>query len=98
MRACAFFSPSLAPVLKGRKGDKDTMVAPEVPARRAVGQAICDHQPYRPRHHAVGVLTAGGRQSRQVSLEVLAAFRTVMLRIRDDKIPRTPEVEMAQVV
>src|SRR5712691_13163300 len=31
-------------------------------------------------------------------VEVRATFRTVMLRIRDDKIPRTPHVESAQVV
>jgi hypothetical protein len=98
MRACAFFSPSLDPVLNGRKGDKDTMVAPEVPARRAVGQAIFDHQPYRQINHAVGVLTAGWRQIREVRVKGLATLRTVMLRIRDDKIPRTPEVEIAQVV
>src|SRR5215510_16059889 len=30
--------------------------------------------------------------------EVLAAFRTVVLRIRDREIPRTPQVEIAQVV
>ena len=31
MRACAFFSPSLDPVLDRRKRHKDAMVAPEVP-------------------------------------------------------------------
>src|SRR5215510_11585591 len=30
--------------------------------------------------------------------EVLAAFRTVVLRIRDREIPRTPQVEIPQVV
>src|SRR5262249_52944043 len=97
-RACALFPPSLYPVLDGGKGDKDAVVTPEVPARRTVGQAVLDHEPDRQSHHAVRVLSAGWRQIREVRVKVLATLRTVMLRIRDDKIPRTPEVEIAQVV
>src|SRR5712691_2571617 len=83
MRACAFFSPRLDPVLDRREGHKDAVVAPQVPTRRAVGQAVLDHQAHRQIHHAVRVLTAGWRQIRQVSMEVLMTFRTIMLRIRD---------------
>src|SRR2546428_441205 len=97
-RACAFFSPRLDPVLDRGKRDKDAVVAPEVPARWPVGQAVLDHEPYRQINHAVGVLTAGWRQIRQVSLEVLLTLRTIMLRIRDHEIPRTPQVEIPQVV
>src|SRR5216683_3831306 len=98
MRACAFFSPSLDPVLNGRKGHKDAMVAPQVPTRWAVGQAVLDHQPHRQIHHTVGVLTAWWRQIGQVCIEVLATLGAVMLRIGDHKITRTPQVEIAQVV
>src|SRR5919206_3670795 len=98
MRACAFFPPSLDPVLDRGKRDKDAVVAPEVPTRGPVGQAVFDHQPYRQIHHAVGVLSAGWRQIREVRVTVLATLRTVMLRIRDDKIAWTPEVEIAQIV
>src|SRR5215475_8308671 len=98
IRACAFFSPRLDPVLDRGKRDKDAVVAPEVPTRGSVGQAVFDYQPYRQIHHAVRVLSAGWRQIREVRVKVLATLRTVMLRIRDDKIPRTPEVEIAQVV
>src|SRR5262245_24680744 len=98
MRACAFFSPCLDPVLDRGKRDKDTVVAPEVPARWPVGQAVFDHQPYRQINHAVGVLTAGWRQIREVGVKVLATLRTVVLRIGDDEIAWTPEVEIAQVV
>src|SRR5262249_60902805 len=97
-RACAFFSPSLHPILDRGKGDKHPVVTPQVPAGGPVGQAVFDHQPYRQIHHAVRVLSAGWRQIREVRVKVLATLRTVMLRIRDDKIPRTPEVEIAQVV
>ncbi len=98
MRACAFFSPRLDPVLDRGKRDKDAVVAPEVPTRGSVGQAVFDHQPDRQIHHAVRVLSAGWRQIREVRVKVLATLRTVMLRIRHDKIPRTPHVEIPQVV
>src|SRR2546427_3633496 len=98
MRACAFFPPRLDPVLDRGKRDKDAVVAPEVPARWPVGQAVFDHQPYRQINHAVGVLTAGWRQIREVGVKVLATLRTVVLRRGDDELAWTPEVEIAQVV
>jgi hypothetical protein len=79
MRACAFFSPSLDPVLDRGKRDKDTVVAPEVPAGRTVGQAILDHEPHGEVYHVVGVLTAGWCQIGEVRAKVLATLRTVML-------------------
>src|SRR5919197_3049794 len=98
LRPCAFFSPSLDPVLDRGKRDKDAVVAPEVPTRGPVGQAVFDHQPYRQINHAVGVLSAGWRQIREVRVKVLATLRTVVLRIGDHEIPRTPQVEIPQVV
>ena len=97
-RACAFVSPSLDPVLDRGKRDKDTVVAPEVPTRWPVGQAVFDHQPDRQINHAVRVLTAGWRQIGEVRAKVLATLRTVMLRIGDHEITRTPHIEVAQVV
>src|SRR6516225_11795653 len=98
MRACAFFSPSLDPVLHRGEGDKHAVVAPQVPTRWAVGQAVFDHQPDRQIHHAVGVLSAGGCQLRELRVKVRATLRTVVLRIGDHEIPRTPQVEIPQVV
>jgi hypothetical protein len=66
-----------------------------MPTRRAVGQAILDHDAHRQIDDAVGVMTARWRQIREVEVEVFATFRTVMLRIRDDEITRTPQVEIA---
>jgi len=94
MRACAFFPPRLDPVLERGKRDKDTVISPEVPTRGPVGQAVLDHQPYRQINHAVGVLTAGGRQIGEVRVKVLATLRTVVLRIGDHKITRAPQVEI----
>src|SRR5919197_2704406 len=98
MRPCAFFFPSLDPVLDRGKRDKDAVVAPEVPTRGPVGQAVFDHQPYRQINHAVGVLSAGWCQIREVGVKVLATLRTVVLRIGDDEVAWTPEDEIAQVV
>ena len=79
MRTCAFFSPSLDPVLDRGKRDKDAVVAPEVPTRRPVGQAVFDHQSYRQINHAVRILTAGWRQIREVGVKVFATLRTVAI-------------------
>src|SRR4029453_1418488 len=98
MRACAFFSPRLDPVLDRRKRHKDAVVAPQVPTRRAVGHAILHDEPHRQINHAVGVLSAGWRQIREVRVKVLATLRTVVLRIGNDEIAWTPEVEIAQIV
>src|SRR5712692_7181054 len=98
MRACAFFSPSLNPVLDRGKGHEDPVVSPQMPTRRAVGHAVLDHDAHRQIDHAVGIMTARWCQISEVGVQVLATFRTVMLRIRDDKITRTPHVEIAQVV
>src|SRR5262245_30374662 len=93
-RTCAFFSPSLAPVLDRGKGDKDTVVTPQGPTRWAVGHAVLHHEPHCQIDHAVGILTARGRQIGEVRVKVLAALRTVVLRIGDHEITRTPEVEI----
>src|SRR2546430_7371986 len=98
MRTCAFFSPSLDPVLDRRKRDKDTMVSPQVPTCWPVGQAVLDHEPHRQVHYAVGVLTTGWSEIGEVRVKVLATLRTVVLRIGDDEIAWTPDVEIAQVV
>jgi len=94
MRACAFLLPSLDPVLDRRKGDKDAVVSPQMPTRRAVGHAVLAHEPYRQINHTVGVLTARWREIGEVRVKVLAAFRTGVLRIRDHEITWTPHGEI----
>src|SRR5499427_8583398 len=98
MRACAFFSPRLDPVLNRGKRDKDAVVSPEVPTRWAIGQAILDHEPHGEVYHAVGVLTAGWGQIGEVRAKVLATLRTVMLGIGHQQIPRTPHIEIPQIM
>ena len=98
LRACALFSPRLAPVLARGTRDQDAVVSPQGPTRRAIRQAVLDHEPSRQGHHTGGGLTAGGRQSGAVRVNVRAALRPGVLRLRDHEIPRTPHVEMPQVV
>jgi hypothetical protein len=98
MRAGAFFPPRLATVLDRGTRDKDTVVAPQVPTRGPGGQAVLDHQPYRQINHAVGVLTAGGREIGEVRVHVRATLRTGVLRRGDHQITRTPQVEIPEVV
>jgi hypothetical protein len=98
MRACAFFSPRLAPVLHRGNGHTDTVIAPQVPTRRAGGHAVLDHEPHRQIDHAMGVVTARWCQSGQVRIEGRATLDAVMLRRGDHESTRTPQREMAQVV
>src|SRR5262249_10297042 len=93
-----FFPTSPAPVETGRKGHKDGMVAPQVPTRRAVGQAVLDHEPHRPIDHPMGIMTAARGQIREVGAKVLVTLRTVMLGIGHQQIPRTPHIEIPQIM
>jgi hypothetical protein len=95
MRDCAFFSPGLHPILDRGKGNEDPVVSPQVPTRWTIGHAIFDHDPHRQIDHAVGIMTARWGQIREVGVKVFATLCTVMLRIRDDEITRTPQVEIA---
>ncbi len=69
-----------------------------MPTRRAGGQAVLDHDAHRQIDHAVGIMTARWGQITEVGGKVCATLRTVLLRIRDAQITRTPHVESAQVV
>src|SRR4029450_12455891 len=98
MRACAFFPPSLDPVLDRGKGHEHAVVTPQVPTGRAVGQAVLDHDADRQIDHPVGILTARRGQTREVGAKVLATLRTVMLGIGHQQIPRTPHIEIPQIM
>jgi len=98
MRACAFFPPSLCPILHGGKGHKDAVIAPQVPARGSVGQAIFDHQAYRHLDHPMGVVTTGRRHIAEIDVEVLTALRAVVRRVSHPKINWTSGGQIAQVV
>src|SRR5262249_51851162 len=98
MRACAFFPPSLDPVLDRGKRNEHAVVAPQVPTCWAVGQTVFDHEADRQSDHPVGILTARRGQVREVGAKVLATLRTVMLGIGHTQSPRTPHIEIPQIM
>ena len=73
MRRAAFFPPGLHPVLDGGEGDEDAVVAPEVPRRRPIRQAIFDDQTHREGDDTVGVVATRRSEVREVGAEIQAA-------------------------
>jgi hypothetical protein len=62
MDARLFFPRGLDPVLDGRVGDEDAMVAPEVPGSDPIGQTVLDDQADSPLLDAASVQTLGQGQ------------------------------------
>ena len=73
------FSPPASTSLDRGKGDKDAVITPQVPTRRAVGHTVFDHEADRQIDHPVGIMTAGWGQVSEVGAKILATRRTVML-------------------
>jgi len=84
--------------LDGGKGHKHAVIAPQVPAGRAVGQAIFDHQTNRQLDDSMGVMTAARRHIAQIDVEVLAAPRAVVRRVGHQQINGATATQITQVV
>jgi len=74
------------------------VIAPQVPAGGAVGQALFDHQAHRHLDHPMGVVTTGRRHIAEIEVEVLPALRAVMGSVGHQQINRTAGGHIAQVV
>src|ERR1700674_1005027 len=98
MRDCAFFSPSLDPVLDRGKGHKDAVVSPQVPTRWPVGQPIFHHDPHGNVDDAVGISALGRRQVGEICGEVGATGCTVILRIRDLEVSWLSSAQVPEVM
>jgi hypothetical protein len=98
MYPCAFFSPGLDPVLDRGKGDKHSVIAPQMPTGRTVGQVIFDHQTHRQLDHAMGIMTAGRSHIGQINVEMPTASGAVRRRVGHQKINRMTRGQIAQVV
>jgi hypothetical protein len=92
MVPCAFFPPSFYPILDRGKGDKHAVIAPEVPAGGAVGQAVFNHQAHGHLRHTMGVMTAGEGQIGQINVEMLPAVGTVVTRVGHSEVNGTTGV------
>ena len=74
------------------------MVAPQMPGRRPVRQAVLDDQADRQGHHAARVVALGHREVVHVGVEVRIAPRTAVLGVRDVKIAGLLRDRVPQVV
>jgi hypothetical protein len=98
MCPCAFFSPSLDPILDRGKGDKHPVITPQMPTGGTVGQVIFDHQTHRQLDHPMGIMTAGWGHIGQINVEMPTASGAVMRRVRHQKINGVTRGQIAQVV
>src|SRR5829696_9091435 len=98
MRAPAFFPRRLDPVLGGGEGGEDPVVAPEVPGRGPVRQAILGHEADGQGDDALGVMAAGRRQVGEVGAEVDAAGGAAVLGVDDVEVAWAAPARAAEVV
>jgi hypothetical protein len=98
MRARFFFPGGLDPILDRGPGDKDAMVAPEVPTGGSVGESVLDDQADGGVLHAMGVATLGQRQVGHVGIEAASAMATDVLGVSDHDVDRPTGADVAQVV
>jgi hypothetical protein len=67
------------------EGNKDSVIAPELPTGVAVGHAIFDDEPHRHGDDPMGVVTAARRHVGQVDAEILVYKTNRMLRKQEVK-------------
>jgi len=71
------------------------MIAPQVPASGAIGQAIFNHQAHRQLDHPMGVVPPGRGHIAEIDVEMLPALRAVVGRVSHEKINRTSGGQIA---
>src|SRR5260370_6055189 len=92
------FSPGgLDPILEGGKGDKDAVVAPQVPTGSLVGQAIFGDQADGPLLDTTRVLAVRQSQVGKITGEATATAEAAVAGEGDDQVdrairPNIPEV------
>jgi hypothetical protein len=94
----AFFPPGLHPVLDGGEGDKDPVIAPEVPAGGLIGQAILDDESHGKADDAMGVMGFGQGVVGHVRVEVLSTTRATMLGVDNMDVARPASHQVANVM
>jgi hypothetical protein len=98
IRAAAFFSTGLHPVLHGSEGDKNAVITPEMPRGSPGWQSVLHDQAYGDSHDPTRVMTPGEGHSRRVGVEIIVAVSAVMLRTGKVDIVGVPRCEVPQVV
>ena len=85
-------------MLQGGKGHKHAVVAPQMPAGGAGGQAVFDHQAYRGLDHTTSIMTAREGSVRQIDVKIFLASRARVRRVGHQKINGTSGGPIAQVM
>jgi hypothetical protein len=93
-----FFPRRLDPVLNGGEGDKDAMIAPEMPGRRTVRQAVFGHEAHGQQHDTTGVAGVRIRQVEGVGAKIAVTGGAVVLREGEGDNARATRGQVAQVV
>jgi hypothetical protein len=94
--AATFFFPGrLDPVLDGGEGDKDAVIAPQVPTGTLVGQTIFTHQSNGQILDTSSVEALGQSQIRHRCGEATSAVGTPMSRKGNEQIDGLPGTRIA---
>jgi hypothetical protein len=84
--------------LDGGEGDENSVITPQVPAGRLIGQAILHDQAHGQRNDTMGVMGFGQSIVGHVGVEVFATGGAVMLGVGDMNIPRPPQYEIPNIM
>jgi hypothetical protein len=84
--------------LDGGVGNKNSVVAPEVPAGGLIGQAVLHDEPHGQGNDAMRVVGFGQGIVGHVRVEVFATARATMLRVYEVNIVRPTRNQVAHVV
>ena len=98
MCPCAFFPPSLDPVLDRGARHKDAVIAPQMPAGRPGGHASFDHHTHGDVDHPLRVMTAGWGYIGQSDVAMLTTCGTVVRRGGHPEVNRATGAYVAKVV
>ena len=74
------------------------MITPQMPTGHPVGEAVFDHHSHRQRNDPLGIVAPWRSQVDQVGTEIFLADRTVMLRVGEMNITRSPRNQIPNVV
>jgi hypothetical protein len=95
---CAFFPPSLDPVLDRGTGHTHAVIAPQMPAGGTGGQAVFSHETHRQLRAPMGGVTAGRGHIAQSDVEMRMPWCTIVRGVRHQEVNRATGVDLAQVV
>jgi hypothetical protein len=84
--------------LDGGEGNKNPMIAPQVPAGGLIRQAVLDDEAHGQRNNAMGVAGFGQRVFGRVRREVATALGAVMLRVDEMEVTRSGGDQVPHVV